>query len=285
MQRRLSVLRTIDVVRDTKIESIVQESSNIRSFFFKDDSSLLAKPGQFVMVWLPGAGEFPMSLSLPSSKGLASIGVKAMGVGSKILYEAQAGDYLGIRGPYGNGFEMDFQFTKQRRKNKSKLLVGGGTGMVPLLVVAKALVKKSFATMMVIGARTKAELPFLRLSKKILGSTNVYPTTDDGSFGFKGLAHEKVEELVSKHKFDMIFSCGPEKMMARVFEIAEKKRIPVQFSLERIMKCGIGICGSCTVGEQVLCKDGPVLNSSQLVVLRNEFGHLHRDKAGKLCPI
>jgi dihydroorotate dehydrogenase electron transfer subunit len=251
------------------------------------------------MIWLPGVGEFPMSLSVPSEnkKGevmMASIGVKAMGKGSKMLYEAKVGDLIGVRGPYGKGFDIEYfspSSSSPKRTTKKKqnfLMVGGGTGMVPLLVLAEALSKrgkKSLNTTMIIGAKTKEELPFLEVSKRILGATNVFPTTDDGSFGFKGLAHEQAQILVAKHRFDGIFSCGPEKMMLEIFKIAESAKIPVQFSLERIMKCGIGICGSCTIGDLILCKDGPILNETQISRLTGEFGRFYRDKAGKLSLI
>lgn len=275
-------MRTIDVVRPTKIERVVQECSNIRSFYFKDDTSLAARPGQFVMVWLPGVGEFPMSISLISNAKSASIGVKAIGVGTKVLYECKPGDKLGIRGPYGNPFELD---PFRRKKGSRVLLVGGGTGMVPMIVLAKELTRNRVGVKAVVAARRKAELPFLRESKKILGKENVFPTTDDGSFGFKGYAHEQVKELVRDNRFDCILSCGPEKMMLRVLEVASENRVPVQFSLERIMKCGMGICGSCTIGDVVLCRDGPVLNTRELEDVQSEFGSLHRDKTGKLCPI
>ncbi len=275
-------MRTIDVIRDTKIDSVVQESSNIRSMFFKDEPSLQASPGQFVMVWVPGVGEFPMSLSLPSKKGLASIGVKAMGEGSRLLYESKVGDFIGIRGPYGKAFQLEPRRGKPLRR---VLLVGGGTGMTTIVVLAKELSEKSIKTVLAIGARTKDELPFVRISKRIAGAKNVYTSTDDGSFGFRGLVHEQVRELVSKYRFDEIFSCGPEKMMAHVFKIAKENQIPVQFSLERIMKCGIGICGSCTIGQIVLCKDGPVLDENEIDSLEPEFGQFHRNKTGKLCPI
>lgn len=274
-------MRTADLIRDTKVTSVVQESSNIRSFFFEDEPSLGSQPGQFVMVWLPGAGEFPMSLSVPKA-ALASIAVKGMGIGSQILYNAKKGDCFGVRGPYGRAFQIN---SKTKKRTKCVLLVGGGTGMVPMIVLAKAFSERRMPAMLVIGARTKNELPFLNLSKNLLGRKNVLPTTDDGSLGFAGLVHEQVSELVAKREFDEIFSCGPEKMMAQVFRIAEENQISSQFSLERIMKCGIGICGSCTIADMVLCKDGPVFDRSQLGNLSNEFGHFHRDKTGKLSPL
>lgn len=275
-------MRTIDMIRDTRIERVVQESSNIRSFYFKDAPSLSSKPGQFAMVWLPGVGEFPMSLSLPSKEGLASISVKPMGVGTRILYDATVGCSLGIRGPYGSAFEIQ----PASRKKKRVLLVGGGTGMVPIIVLSKALLHLgSIHSSMVIGARTKDELPFLNIARKMLGSRNVFPSTDDGTLGFKGYAHELIEKLVLREKFDEIFCCGPERMMVQVLRIAKENGIRIQCSLERIMKCGIAICGSCTIGDIILCRDGPVLNEKDLERVRSEFGLYRRDKTGKLCPI
>ena len=169
---------------------------------------------------------------------------------------------------------------------KKILLVGGGTGVVPMIALARQISRnRSMRAEMVIAAKTKAELPYLSASKKYLGEKNVHPTTDDGSLGFRGLAHEKVEEILREENFNQVFSCGPELMMAAVHRIARRKGIPVQFSLERIMKCGIGICGSCTIGDIVLCKDGAVLDSSSLERVRNEFGSYHRNKAGSLVKI
>ncbi len=216
-----------------------------------------------------------MSLSL-SFGDLSSITVKAMGSGSKILYDCKIGDSIGIRGPYGSHFDL-------MRKMKRVLLVGGGTGTVPVIMLAKSLAKlRPIEGSMVIGAKTRDEMPFLGASKRFLGKENVFPATNDGTFGFRGLAHEKVDQLIRRKKFDMIFSCGPEKMMHEVYRIAKKNKVPVQFSLERIMKCGIGICGSCCIGDYVLCKDGPVLGEEDLDRIMPEFGISTRDKSGTL---
>ncbi len=273
-------MRTIDILRPTTIEKVVDESSNIRSFYFRDELSLTSEPGQFVMVWLPRVGEFPMSLSLPRS-GLASIGVKAMGVGSKLLYECKTDAKLGIRGPYGTPFDLN----RSRKSRRIVLLAGGGTGLVPILVLSRAFdSSKSTRGIVVVSARTRSEVPFLRNFAKYHAKKDVYVTTDDGSLGQKGLGHEKVRELVESHSIDEIFSCGPERMMAQIYEIAKRNHIPVQFSLERIMKCGMGICGSCTIGDKVLCRDGAVLNEKDLSEVRGEFGHYTRAKTGTLLP-
>ncbi len=273
-------LRTIDELRPTRIRQVIQESSNIRTFGFEDAQSMKFLPGQFVMVWLPRVGEFSMSLSLPLGANLASITVKAMGSGSSRLYESRKGDLIGIRGPYGNSFNLS------RLGGKSALMVGGGTGIVPLIALASYASRQKNQTKLsvVIAAKTKDEMPFLDTAMKILGKRNVFPATDDGSLGFHGLAHEKVQELVASGKYQTIFSCGPEKMMCAVYGIARNWDINVQFSLERIMKCGIGICGSCCLGQYVLCKDGPVLTDRELENLKSEFGISGRDKTGTLVP-
>lgn len=249
----------------------------MRTLAFKDATSRSAQPGQFVMIWLPGIGEFPMSVSLPYGKNESSIVVKPMGEGSRALYGSKVGDLIGIRGPYGVAFSIP-------ESPRNVLLVGGGTGMAPLIALAALHSKMKNRISMIIAAKSKQELPFLEKAKRLLGKENVYPTTDDGSLGFKGLAHEQVQTIVAKKKPDCIFACGPELMLHAIYSIAKVQRIRVQFSLERIMKCGIGICGSCCIGDTVLCKDGPVLGNETLERASTEFGLKFRDKAGRLVP-
>jgi dihydroorotate dehydrogenase electron transfer subunit len=230
------------------------------------------------MVWVPEVGEFPMSLSL-SYGSRSSIVVKAVGEGSRNLFNRQRGELVGIRGPYGNSFDIP-------EDAKKILLVGGGTGIAPILKLVEELEKRTrkVRAKIVIGARSGKELPFLSFLGKCLGSKNVYPTTDDGSVGFSGFAHERVSSLIEENTFDLISCCGPEAMMLQVFNLAKKNAIPAQFSLERIMKCGIAICGSCCIQDFVLCRDGPVLTTEQLSRLSMEFGKLERDKTGTLVP-
>jgi dihydroorotate dehydrogenase electron transfer subunit len=230
------------------------------------------------MLWLPEIGEFPMSIAL-THYGNTSIVVKAMGEGSRALYNAKVGELLGIRGPYGRNFVI-------ADDSERLLLVCGGTGIAPILKLVQKLAAHPRAKKIaaVIAAKTKNELAFLHYLKKQLGEENIFPTTDDGTEGFKGFAHEQVRVLVQKNEFDAVYCCGPEAMMLRVHEISTKNQIPAQFSLERIMKCGIAICGSCCIQDIVLCRDGPVLNSEMLESLSAEFGKQERDKTGALIP-
>jgi dihydroorotate dehydrogenase electron transfer subunit len=90
-----------------------------------------------------------------------------------------------------------------------------------------------------------------------------------------------MERLLSETKFDAVYTCGPEKMMHKVIQLASEKKIPAQASLERMMKCGMGICGSCCVEEVLVCRDGTVFDSEYLLS-NKEFGYTHRNKAGIL---
>jgi dihydroorotate dehydrogenase electron transfer subunit len=112
-------------------------------------------------------------------------------------------------------------------------------------------------------------------------SHKVIVTTDDGSYGEKGFVTEMVEKLVNQIKFDGVYTCGPEKMMYKTVHLAHSKGFFVQASLERMMKCGVGICGSCCVGEDLVCKDGTVFDGDHLAS-NKEFGYFYRNKAGIL---
>jgi dihydroorotate dehydrogenase electron transfer subunit len=102
--------------------------------------------------------------------------------------------------------------------------------------------------------------------------------TDDGSAGMKGFAHQKLEELLKTEKFRMVYACGPEIMLKNVLGVCARKKIPCQLSLERYMKCGIGVCGSCMLGEYRVCKEGPVFTGRQIA--GTEFGIKTRDACG-----
>jgi dihydroorotate dehydrogenase electron transfer subunit len=210
----------------------------------------------------------------PASEGFSSIVVKAMGEGSRALFNCKEDDLLGIRGPYGNGFVIP-------EGTRKVLLVGGGTGISPILNLAEKIYGMVDADV-VIGAKTRNEIPFVTKLKDLLGEEKVFPTTDDGSYGFKGYAHHQVLSLVKEQDYDLVCCCGPEVMMLQVFKICEGNRIAGQFSLERIMKCGIAICGSCGIEDLVLCRDGPVLDIQTLKRSSKEFGKSERDKTGAL---
>ena len=159
------------------------------------------------------------------------------------------------------------------RESRGKvLLISGGTGTAPLLFLAKQLSAKTERLSFVEGAKTKEELLFIRELGGICKEKNLIATTDDGTFGLQCLVTEPLAKLLDREKFDMIYTCGPEVMVKKIFELTEQHKLPLEASLERLMRCGIGICGSCMIGKYRVCRDGPVFNAAQLREVKDELG-------------
>ncbi len=245
-----------------EIKSVVNESKNVKIFFF--DKKIKADPGQFLMVWIPRLDEKPFAVAYENPLGIT---VDKIGPFTEELFKMKKGDRIGIRGPYGNGFKL---------KGKNVCLVSGGCGVIPLALLAEKFKKVKITA--IVGACTKNDLIFVNRLKK--RCSKVIVTTDDGSFGEKKLPTDVLKDLLKKEKFGCVYTCGPEIMMKKVFEICEKNKIECQASLERYIKCGFGLCGQCCIDDIRVCKEGPVLNSKQLKKL-TEFGVFERDKSGK----
>lgn len=225
------------------------------------------KPGQYVMVWVPGKDEIPMSLC--DIGGVKGIAVHAKGEASSALARMKAGDRIGIRGPYGHGF---------RHRPGKCLVVAGGTGIACLAPMVERLARRWPRPSVVIGAKTKPELLFVDRMRQT--GAEVVVTTDDGTAGRKGFATDAAYELLNRNRYTAVYSCGPEKMMRITASLAQCQAAPVQLSLERYMKCGIGICDSCAMGGLHICVEGPVLDSRRVVGLP-EFGAFRRDACGR----
>ncbi|NIM25679.1 MAG: dihydroorotate dehydrogenase electron transfer subunit [Nitrososphaeria archaeon] len=255
------------------IEKVVDETPTVRTLVFSDEVMSNVLPGQFAMVWVPGINELPMSVMISDEKGKAAFTVRKHGPSSTGLFNLGVGEQIGVRGPYGNSFDL---------KHGKILLVGGGTGLVPLMRLL-TFVEPSDDVTVLIGAKTKEEVFFEDLANKLLEKNphKVIVTTDDGSYGEKGFVTDMVEKSVNQTTFDGIYTCGPEIMMHKTVQIANSKGMFVQASLERMMKCGVGICGSCCVGEDLVCKDGTIFSGDHLSS-NKEFGYFYRNKAGIL---
>ena len=256
-----------------KIEKVIDETPSVRTLIFSDDVLPNVLPGQFAMVWIPGVNELPMSVMISHEQGKAAFTIRKLGEASTGLYNVAVGEYIGIRGPYGNSFDI---------KEGKLLLVGGGTGLVPLLRLL-TFVKPSDDVTVLIGAKTKPEVFFEDMANDTLEKNphRVLVVTEDGSYGEKGLVTDLVEKIITETKFKAVYTCGPELMMYKTVKLSHEKGIFVQASLERMMKCGIGICGSCCIGEDLVCRDGTIFDGDQLLA-NKEFGHTFRTKAGIL---
>ena len=136
---------------------------------------------------------------------------------------------------------------------------------------------------LIVGANTKREFISLKRVKSILHQHEgkIIIVTDDGSYGMKGLATTPMESLFAENVFDVVYSCGPEPMMRCVFDLAENWGIDVQVCSERIIRCSVGLCGSCVIGKFRVCKEGPILSSEELRQVLEEFGKYRRDFNGQ----
>ncbi|MGB8216120.1 MAG: dihydroorotate dehydrogenase electron transfer subunit [Candidatus Methanoperedens sp.] len=240
---------------NAEITKVVDETPTIRTFYF--DTSFELIPGQFVMVWIRGVDEIPMALSYENA-----ITVQKVGPATSALFELGECDSVGIRGPFGNGFDI---------KKGHILLVAGGVGAAPLAPLAEKAHSSGIKVTTLLGAKTKDELLF-RARFEAAGEMCI--ATDDGSEGLHGYVTQLLDD---KKKFSQIYCCGPEIMMKKVLDkVAPSK---AQFSLHRYIKCGIGICGACCVDGLRVCKDGPVFSGD--VLKKTEFGVYRRNECGE----
>lgn len=250
-----------------KIEEIISEAEGVKSFLFKHE--LDAKPGQFLMVWLPGIGAKPFGISYYGEGGFG-ITVCNVGEMSGGIHKLKKGDLLGIMGPYGSAFSLE---------GKRIILVAGGYGAAPLFPLAEAAKRNNIALTFVIGAKSANKLIYQQRALKI--GINTIFTTDDGSFGRKGFCPEVLEESLKNGSIDKVFACGPELMLKRIAELCRLYKVKCEVSLERYIKCGFGLCGSCCVDDsgEPLCKIGPVLSGEKALSIK-EFGQYHKDASG-----
>ena len=266
------------------IERVVDETPTVRTLYFHDEVLANVKPGQFTMVWIPGVNELPMSVMTSPDFPEAGFTVRKRGESSTALYNLKIGDKIGVRGPYGNSFATE---NIRVLTDAKVLLIGGGTGLVPLMRYLDFLVNPAIngaSVTLLMGSKTKDEVFFEEKAKELIGlntKLTVIPVTEDGSYGEKGYVTDVLEKLLQENTYDAIYTCGPELMMYKVVKLANKKGIFVQASLERMMKCGVGICGSCCVNEDLVCRDGTVFDGQHLAK-NSEFGHFERTKSGIL---
>jgi len=233
--------------------SAQQATESMRLMVF--DQELCAQPGQFVMTWLPGVGEKPLCVASDQPFALA---VAAVGHFSQALHKLQPGERVWVRGPYGIGFSL---------QGKTHVLVGGGYGAAPLLFLARLARAQEQNVVICLGARTSADL--LMTEKFEALGCRVIKTTQDGSAGIRGLVTAALRVALEEIQADCVYACGPVPMLSAVAQLCRQYDMPAQLSYEALMRCGIGLCGSCELEVDVrqaagipagwlTCKDGPV---------------------------
>ena len=235
-------------------------------------------PGQCAMLSIPGVGEAMFSItSSPTNEEFMEFSIKKCGCLTEWLHQMEAGQQITIRGPYGNGFPVDTEF-----KGKDMLFIAGGIGLAPLRSVINYVRDKrsDYGSIdIVYGSRSKDDLvDYQEIIDEWCkdADTNVYLTIDreqEGWDGHVGFVPNYVKELgFDVNKTAII--CGPPIMikftLAGLQELGFDKT-QVYTTMELKMKCGVGKCGRCNIGNKYVCKDGPVFRCDQIDELPDEY--------------
>ena len=274
--RKEPLIPTVGVITDVRLDT-----PDIKTFRVVTPDGKKAfdhMPGQCAMLSIPGVGEAMFSItSSPTNTEYMEFSIKKCGCVTEWLHQAEVGQNITIRGPYGNPFPVDTEFA-----GKNLLFIAGGVALAPLRSVINYVrhYKDRYGKIdIVYGARSKEDLLQYR---EIIDEwckdegVTVYLTIDreqadwDGHVGF-------VPNYVKELGFDTdktVILCGPPIMikftLAGLTELGFKKE-QVYTTLELKMKCAIGKCGRCNVGSKYVCKDGPVFRLDELDELPNEY--------------
>jgi NAD(P)H-flavin reductase/formate hydrogenlyase subunit 6/NADH:ubiquinone oxidoreductase subunit I len=237
-----------------------------------DGSQLGQKPGQFVEVSVFGIGEAPISLSSsPTKKETFELCVRKLGNVTTRLHKLNVGDKVGIRGPFGNGFDAESM------KGKDLLFIAGGLGIAPLRSLFNYILdnRKDYGRVILLyGCKEPKELLFgdelVALSSKkdveFKPTVNWCPENEVWS-GNIGVITTLIPQISFDPENTLAILCGPPVMYKFVIADLKKKNVPddhIVMSLERRMKCGVGKCGHCQINQIYVCKDGPVFNYSKI---------------------
>ncbi|MGQ9478750.1 MAG: dihydroorotate dehydrogenase electron transfer subunit [Thermoproteota archaeon] len=259
---------------EAKVVGNLRESSRVNTLMLSLMCKLRVEPGQFLMVWRPGDGEIPITPSLIKEDSIF-LTIEKVGFTSSRLAALMPGDTVFLRGPYGRGFNIE--------SPGRYLLVGGGTGAASLTPAYIKLAERGVETFFLVGGRNRDNLVYVNKLREL--NAPLLVSTDDGSEGFHGTLPELFEKVVSESLYENVLTIGPEKMMVKIAKKCLEKGISCQVSLVRIVKCGVGICGSCTldpVGLRV-CVEGPVFKGEE--ILGTDFGSYMRDETGRRVEV
>ncbi len=271
----LTVIRKITTENEAKdiktFELIFKDSEAMKNFKYRC--------GQFAEISVFGAGECPIGIaSSPMDKDAIQFTVKRVGVVTTALHNSEEGTVMGVRGPYGNGFPME------RLEGRNVVIVGGGFAFTTLRSLANFILHKAnrekFKDLTVIyGARNPGELIYkydLEAWKK-RDDINLNVTIDSAVPGWKGLVGfvpAVLKDVAPSSDNAIAVVCGPPIMYKFTMPVISELGFSpenVLLSFEMRMKCGIGKCGRCNIGEKFVCKDGPVFTYKEFQRMPKEY--------------
>ena len=270
-----------------RIDNIVTETEdrNLKTFRFafldqENEEKFAYTPGQFAELSVPGKGEIPIGIaSSPTEKGFVTFTVNKVGQVTTHLHNMKEGDIMGIRGPLGNWYPWE------EMEGKNVVIIGGGFAFTTLrssiIYMLNPENRSRFKDITVVyGARS----PGMLLYKDELAEwekrddINMHITvdgTDDPDWKYNvGFVPTITEQKITSADNAIAIVCGPPIMIKFTQPVLEKLGFPPEriiLSLEMRMKCGIGICGRCNIGDKYVCKDGPVFSLAQLKNMPAEY--------------
>ena len=261
-KKRMGAIR----LENMKVISQEEIAPAIFELFLEGEMVEAMKAGQFLHLRVPDDAHLlrrPISISsIDKHKKQCHLIYRIEGSGTAIFSSLKPGDSLDVMGPQGNGFDLS-----ELDKHSKVLLVGGGIGVPPLLEVAKQLHERGVEITTVLGFATKDAVI---LEDELTQYSQVFVTTDDGTYGIKGNVSVVINEFDAE--FDAIYSCGAPGMMKYINQtFYDHPR--AYLSLESRMACGMGACYACvlkvpdseTVSQRV-CEDGPVFKTGTVVL-------------------
>jgi NAD(P)H-flavin reductase len=238
------------------------------------------EPGQFAFVSALGVGEAPFGItSVPAQNGLVEFGISNLGHVTDALHNLEVGQPIGVRGPLGNCFPMDDY------KGKNVIIIGGGIGCVPLRPVVNYVLnnRDDYGHFTIFWAAREPSLMVFYDELETWAKspdTEIHVTVDQGDEQWKaegrneGLITQLMEKVNLSPDNAVVATCGPPIMIH--FVLLTLKRMgfepeQVWTTLEARMHCGIGKCGRCNIGEQLICIDGPVFRQDQVTKFLESF--------------
>ena len=246
----------------------------------EDRDNFVYAPGQFAELSVPGKGEIPIGIaSSPTEEGFVSFTVNRVGLVSTFLHNMKEGDIIGIRGPLGNSYPWD------RMEGKNIVIIGGGFAFTTLRSSIVFMIdpknRSRFNNIQVVyGARNPGMLLYRDelMAWEKRDDIEMHITvdgTDDPDWKYNvGFVPSVTEEKITSADNAIAIVCGPPIMIKFTQPVLEKLGFSPEniiLSLEMRMKCGIGMCGRCNIGDKYVCKDGPVFSQAEMKRLPPEY--------------
>jgi dihydroorotate dehydrogenase electron transfer subunit len=258
------MVKSNKIIEDHRVIEVINPSPG--NYFLTLQSPVeipIIHPGNFAEIKVPDTADVflrrPFSiLDVDYENRLIRFYIKVIGKGTKKLGELKPGDTVSLIYPLGNSYTLP-------EPGQKVLIVGGGSGIAPFILLGKDLIANKNGVTFLIGGRSKQDV---LLTSELSNYGMVLTTTEDGTLGETGLVTQHSVFKPENFKFDKIYTCGPDPMMKAVGDLATEAGIGCEASLENMMACGFGICLCCITltheGNKRVCWDGPVFNVNDL---------------------